>query len=204
MIKQLLNILHGIMRGTRALVVQSYTEANVKNGLQFYARRTFSGSPVVNEKAGAFTSLGQKRIMYFEIGSSKVIVKDRVVKYIGEEFELRLYNATGLAAPTKAGEIMVSNYRSDGEAKPTSVTVHEVIDGDQGPMGTLIADPEAYFGSSSQGQRNADSLLEGRERVLPANSQFYVEIEMTAGTVGRFEYFLDWYEGSPDLPLKEF
>jgi len=192
------------MRGTRAITVQPYTEANVKSGVQFYTRRGFSGASVPGETGGAFGSTGERRLLYFEIGDTKVIVKDRVVKYIGEEFELRLYNATGLATPTKAGQVAVSNYRADGLGKATNVTVHEVLEGDEGPMGTQIADGERYFGSTSQGQRNPDSILEGRERVLPANSQFYVEIEMTAGSSGRFEYFLDWYEGDPDLPLKEF
>lgn len=190
-----------VVTGFRAITIQSYTEANVKNGVQFYARRAFTGPLVAGVTAGEFAA-NDKRYIYFRTGAKPVIVKDRVVKFIGEEFALRLYNATGETAPTLAGALTVSNYRSDGLAKPTTVLVNEVFTADIAGLGSMIGDPEYYFGSSSQGQRNADSILEGRERVLPPNAQFYVEVELTAGSSGRFEYFLDWYEGDSDLPRK--
>lgn len=195
------NMPDGIFEGFRAITVQPYTEANVKNGVQFYARRAFTGDQTV-DTGGAYTALNQKRYVYFQTGSKPVIVKDRVVKYIGEEFALRIYNATGQNAPVTAGQISITNYRADGLGSATTVSAHEVLEADTaGILGTPIGDPEYYFGSAATGQRNPDSILEGRERLLPINSAFYVEIELTAGTTGRFEYFLDWYEGGADLPL---
>lgn len=199
----LMQIIKYILTGRRAVTFQPYTEANVKNGLQFYGRRAFTGAAVASVTGGAFTTTNQKRYIYFQTGSKTVIVKDRVVKYIGEEFALRIYNATGETAPTLAGAITISNYRSDGIAQATTVSAYEVLESTLPSLGVEIDDAEYYFGSNAEGQRNSDSLLEGRERILPPNSSFFVEIELTAGNSGRFEYFLDWYEGEPDLPRKE-
>lgn len=197
----LINSLTNVMRGLRAFTIQPYTEANVKNGLQYYARRAFRGAAVGGVTGGAFTSVGDKRCIYFQTGSKPVIVKDRAVKYIGEEFSLSLYAAPTVAQ--NAGVISVSNYRADGGAIATTVTAHEVLFADVTSVGTPIDDPEFYFGGSAAGQRIANNILEGRERIIPASSNFLVVIEMTAGTSGRFEYFLDWYEGGTDLPRKE-
>ena len=148
------DLFRNIMRGARAIVVQPYTEANVKNGLQFYIRRAFRGPTQASVTGGAFTALGQKRYLYFQVGNTPIIVKDRVVKYFGEEFALRIYNATGQTAPTLAGQLTVTNYRNDGGGATSLVAVHEVLTADVGPLGNMIGDPEYYFGGTAEGQRN--------------------------------------------------
>ena len=86
----------GSFQGTRALTVQSYPEANVKNGLQYYLRRAFTGSAVAGVTNGAFTAPGDKRYVYLVTGNKTVTVKDRAVKFIGEEFALRIYGGPTL------------------------------------------------------------------------------------------------------------
>lgn len=71
-----------------------------------------------------------------------------------------------------------------------------------GEEGTPLDDePEYYFGATATGQRTASSIPGGRERVLPENTTFLVKITNTSTSDGRFQYFGDWYEGEPDLPI---
>jgi hypothetical protein len=39
-------------------------------------------------------------------------------------------------------------------------------------------------------------------RILPANTEFAVVITNTGAGNARVQYFLDFYEGEPDLPLR--
>lgn len=201
MIRALLNILAPIVRGWRAFTVQPYTEANVKNGLQYYTRRAFRGAAGATT-GGAFSGIGDKRYIYFETGSKPVIVKNRTVLYIGEEFKLSIY--VGPTINAIAGPMAITNYRSDGGAVPTSVlAAGEVLAADIVSLGVELGDPEYYFGAQTGAQRDPQSILEGRERILPSNTKFMVEVELTAGNAGRFQYFIDWFEGKPDLPVPE-
>ena len=43
---------------------------------------------------------------------------------------------------------------------------------------------------------------DGRERVLPPNTSYIVAITNSGGGNARCRYFLDWYEGGTDLPIK--
>jgi hypothetical protein len=94
----------------------------------------------------------------------------------------------------------VSNYRTDGGAVPSTIQIFEIAAGDITVPGSSLVDPEYYFGGTATGQRTPDSIPQGRERILSPNTGYIIEIELTAGSTGRFEYYLDWYEGDPDLP----
>lgn len=178
----------GAFQGTRALTVQFYPEVNVKNGLQYYTRISWPLSDPI--------SAGETKNIVFTTGAKKVLAKVRVVHYSAEEIELDII--TGFTITTPGATRTPSNYNAVNPV-PTTVSIQKdaVITG-----GTSIdEEPEYYFGSGSTAQRTGNSIPEGRERVLPENAQFAVTLKNTGGGNARVQYYLDWYEGEPDLPL---
>lgn len=179
----------GAFVGLRALTVQPYTEANVKNGVQYYLRAVW---PLADTIAA-----GTSRKLWFKTGAKQVLVKLRDVQYIAEELIIRLYaGPTGVTGGTALG---VSNYNG---VNPVPTTAQAKKNVTTTANGTEFggSDPEYFFGSANAPQRAATSIPQGRERVLPANTEFIVDIANTGTGVARVQYYLDWYEGGSDLP----
>lgn len=180
----------GAYTGLRALTVQPYTEANVKNGLQFYVRAVWPlADPIV--------SLDSRKL-WFKTNAKPVIVKLREFQYIGEEFKLQLFinpvTVTGGTDMTVHNYNGVSPIATTCQAKKNVTTVSDGTEFDG-------ADPEHFFGSATSPQRNVAVALQGRERIIPANKEFVIVITNTGGGSARAQYLLDFYEGGTDLPL---
>lgn len=181
----------GAFEGLRALTVQPYTEANVKNGLEYYVRAVWNlADPIL---------AGTTRKLFFRTGVKPVIVKLRDFHYVAEQMTVRLYSGpTGVAGGTP---LTIHNYNLinpvptsilDARKNVTTTTDGTEIDG---------GDPEHMFGAQPAGQRSQLAIPEGRERIIPANATFIVAISNTGSGNALAQYFLDWYEGTPDLPL---
>lgn len=180
----------GAFTGLRALTTQPYTEANVKNGLQFYLRAVW---PLADTIAN-----GTVRKIWFKTGTKPVIVKLRDFQYVAEELELQLFSGpTGVSGGTP---LTIGNYNG---VNPVASTVQAAKNVTTTGDGTEFGgnDPEYFFGATTQGNRTTASIPQGRERILPINTEFIVRITNTGSGVARAQYYLDWYEGSPDLPL---
>jgi hypothetical protein len=185
----------GLFEGSRAITVQPYTEANVKNGVEYYLRAAWPESDPI--------ATGTTRKLYFQTGAKKVIVKLRDLHYVGEELAIRLYaNPVGVSGGTA---LAIHNFNNVNpvatsviDARKNVTTVSDGVEIDGG-------DPEYLYGASSASQRSQLAIPVGRERIIPANSGFIVAITNTASGGGaaaaRVQYFLDWFEGEPDLPL---
>lgn len=180
----------GTFLGTRAVTVQPYTEANVKNGVQFYVRAVWDlADPIL---------AGTTRKIAFQTGAKQVIVKQRDFQFVAEEMRLNLYRAP--VGVTGGAPLVVHNYNGVGPVASTVTAAKNVnttsdgveFDGD---------DPESFFGASAVAQRTNASIPQGRERILPPNMSFLVAITNTGTGNARAQYFLDWYEGGSDLPL---
>lgn len=177
-----------IRRGVGAFVVQPYTEANVKNGLQFYLRASWP--------LGDTIAAGSTKKIWFKTGSKPVIIKLRDFQYLAEELNISLSSS-----PTEVSggtAITISNYNG---INPTATTVQAKKNVATAADGAPMGDPEYFFGSSNAPQRAAAAIPQGRERILPVNSEFIVAINNSGSGTARAEYFLDWYEGTPDLPV---
>lgn len=180
----------GLFEGTAAITVQPYTEANVKNGVQYNLRAVW---PI----GDTIASLATKKL-WFKTTTKPVLVKLRELQYIAEELRLQLF--TGPTGVTGGTALDVHNYNgvapvaATTQAKKNVTTVTDGTEFDK-------ADPEYFFGSQAGGQRNVATALVGRERVLPANAEFLVVITNTGAGDARVQYFLDFYEGGTDLPL---
>lgn len=176
--------------GLRAMCVQPYTEANVKNGLQFYLRAVWPNAESIPTT--------ETRKVWFKTGAKLVIAKLRDVQYVAEELRIRLFaNPTGVTGGTALG---ISNYNG---VSPVATTCQAKKNVTTTSDGTEFGggDPEYFFGATTQGNRTTASIPSGRERILPPNTEFIVSVENTGSGVARCQYFLDFYEGSTDLPL---
>lgn len=173
----------GIYEGTRAVVTQSYTEANVKAGVQFYLSAAWpTADPVAT---------GTPRTVVFSTGATQVLVKTRIVSYIGEEFTIELFEAPVFSGGTP---IFVGNYNG---RNPVATSVTAFKDATITDPGTPFpGEPDYYFGGTNA-NRDASAIPDGRERVLKLNTDYLVRISGN----GRFSYYIDWYEGDTDIPV---
>lgn len=180
----------GLFTGLRAMTVQPYTEANVKNGLQYNIRATW---PLTDTIAA-----GTSRKIWFKTTTKPVIVKLRELQFIAEELTLRLFR--GPTGVTLGTDLTVHNYNAVNPVATTCFAkknVTTVSDGTEFDAN----DAEVFFGSANDPQRGVAFALQGRERVLPADTEFIVSIANSGTGNARVQYFLDFYEGGTDLPL---
>lgn len=180
----------GLFTGLAAITTQPYTEANVKNGVQFYGRAVWDTADSI--------VAGTTRKLWFKTGAKPVIVKLRDLQYVCEELVIRLFRApTGVTGGT---DLVIHNYNginpvaSTVVAKKNVTTTTDGVEFDSG-------DSETLFGAQTTAQRSAASIPQGRERILPANTEFLVTFTNAGTGAARVQYFLDWYEGGTDLPL---
>ncbi len=181
----------GLFSGTRAMTVQFYPEANVKNGLQYNVRAVWSLADVI--------PTGTARKIWFKTNAKPVIVKIRDFQYIAEELRIELFlGPTGVSGGT---DLIVHNYNG---VNPVATTVAAKKNVTITSNGTPFdhGDPEYFFGGTTDPQRQSASAFPvGRERILPANTEFAVVLTNTGTGNARAQYFLDFYEGSTDIPL---
>lgn len=181
----------GSYTGLRALVTQPYTEANVKNGLQFYLRAVYpKASPI---------PAGETRKIWVSVGDSPLIIKLRIVEFDAEELRLDIYSGpTGVTGGTT---ITPRNYNRVSP-QPGLITARKGVTTTSDGTPFDPDDPEYFFGASNSPQRNPGSLPQGRERILPANVAFIVAFTNTGTGNARVQYFLDFYQGGTDLPIR--
>lgn len=181
----------GAFSGLRAMTVQFYPEANVKNGLQYNLRAVWPLADVI--------ATGTDRKIWFKTNAKPVIVKIRDFQYVAEELRLELFSGpTGVSGGT---DLTIHNYNG---VNPVATTVQAKKNVTITNNGTQFdgGDAEYFFGSANDPQRQSASAFPiGRERILPANAEFAVVITNTGTGNARAQYYLDFYEGSTDLPL---
>lgn len=175
-----------IRRGTGAIVIQNYTEANVKNGLQFYMRQEWTNVAVAASVNLTFTT-----------GAKPAIIKSRELTFNGSSKVLYLAHegtaATGGSAVTVGNENRISPVA-------TTVSVAHTVTAGSLPAPFRI---KAVYGSGSTqagGSRIGTDIF-GRETVLKPNTQYLVIIQNVAGSAADIQFELTWYEGDPDLPV---
>ena len=99
--------IYDIMIGIRAWVIQTYIEANVKNGLQFEA-----SFDVQNLAAGA------THIVAFKTTTKKAIVKARKINYNGSKITARVFKGGAINEAPNQDDIF---NLSDINPQPTTV-----------------------------------------------------------------------------------
>lgn len=181
----------GAFTGLRAIITQPYTEANVKNGLQYNIRAVWPLLDVI--------ATGASRKIWFKTNAKPVIIKLREFQYLAEELKIELFSGpTGVSGGT---DLAVHNYNA---VNPIATTVQAKKNVTITNNGTAFdtTDPEHFFGGANDPQRQIATILQGRERILPANTEFAVVITNTGTGNARVQYFLDFYEGGTDIPIQ--
>jgi hypothetical protein len=200
------NFFRDLMSGLRAWTVQSYTEANVKNGAQFSA-----STYLTNLTAGEF-------IDYIVItGDKPVSIKAQyvAVKNSGDVF------ATWYRNPTYTGGADVTagiKNQSDINNNPTTMQLVGVMSTDPSNNNynpddatkVTVTDPGVQIlpmlvtlGSTNQ-QGNSTAARKtqaGLEHILAPNTTYLYRRELKGTTESLFG-FSTWYEGQLDLPRK--
>ena len=174
--------------GLRALNVQSYTESNVKLGLQY-------------EYSAHSAALGGNAVsnLILITGSKPVIIKDRQIGCTGAGVTARVYKDPTYTGGT-AGTIF--NLRQDGLAVPTTCQLK--VAPTVTAVGTEIAAPTYVVGSGNGPLSNAGTFSSrGLERILPANTTFLLQITNRDSGSIQLGTYVTWYEGTPDLPTGE-
>lgn len=178
----------GAFSGTRAITVQNYVEANVKNGVQFYTHFAY---PIGNDIAA-----GASKYFLFVTGTTHVLFKNRIVNCLGEEFAHEIFSNPTVT--DNGTPLSVGNY-GGADAVATTVTCYK--DATVSADGTAADDePEYYFGGSAASGRSQIAFSEGIERKLLTNTTYLVKITNNGAQAGRFQWYGTWYEGGVDLP----
>lgn len=179
----------GVFTGLRALTIQNYTEANVKNGVQ-YESSTYNPSVAANA------------VSYFVIltGSKGALIKGRTITVNGLGLKLETF-----VNPTYTGGTPIPIYNLNHKNPvPPTVTVlgNPTVTAD----GTKIACDKYILGTNPQGGVSVVSATlfteaQGLETVLAPNSIYLFKSTSleTADTQAVFSYNT-WYEGGIDLP----
>ena len=179
------NVPNGLFSGTRAITSQNYTEANVKNGLQF-------------EAASAITSLAVAGFLdvIFITGSKPVIVKGRNIKFNGLLLSVRVYRA-----PTYTGGTPLSAFNLNDIA-PIASTVTILGGAVVTNVGTEFGAPTFEIGSSGGKDAPASTYsVSGIERILRPNTTYLQRTLNIDVAVQSVCSALTWYEGPTDLPI---
>lgn len=177
----------GAFAGLRALTVQSYNEANVKNGNQF-------------EIAGntAALAIGGSIDTVFATGALPVIIKGRIVRFNGVSLATRVYRA-----PVYTGGAVTPYFNLNDRNPATGlVTIR---------TGATVTDPGVEFGaptfdigSTDIGNSSVSTYsISGNERLLRPNTVYLQRITNDSAAVQRVSTYLTWYEGGTDLPLRQ-
>lgn len=198
------NMPSGAFEGYRAITTQSYTEANVKNGVQFSASSYFTGL-TSGENLDVIIVTGAKPILikaqYVATENSDDIITDfyRAPTYTGgANISAGIYNQTDISPQATTVQLIgvaptnpaAYNFTPDDTTKPNVTNVGTKI------QPTLVVLGNSGIGGSTQSR----SVIVGLETVLQPNSTYLYRRHATGATAALFG-FSTWYEGEPDLPL---
>lgn len=177
---------YGLFAGFRAMTIQTYVEANSKNGSQFEA----SVPPISVPALGTIS-------LIFITGGKPVIIKDRVIKFNGVLLTTRIYRA-----PVYTGGSPVTVFNlSDINPQPTTVQI--LAGATVSNVGTEFGAPTYDIGSTNIGNTQVSTYsVQGAERILRPNTVYLQQITNDdSGAAQLVSGSLTWYEGAPDLPL---
>ena len=170
-------------RGFRALNTQSYTESNIKLGLQ-------------HEGSTLYTAAGSSsNDTIFLTGALPVILKVRSVGYSGIGVSTFIY-----INPTYTGGTSVP-YQNPNSINPVAglaqILVSPIVTAD----GMLLAAPTHLLGGTSNQSKGVASAAVGQEKILAPNTAFLLRLTNLDAHEAEITSYLSWYEGPIDLPV---
>lgn len=177
----------GVFEGNRALNVQTYTETNVKRGVQFEA-----SSFVASVAAAANVDV------LITTGNLPVTIKNREIATTATTATYTLYKNPTATAGTS---VPVYNLNTNPAiAQSTGVTI--AMAATTTSPGTQVSASTYIIGSTGVGQTvlgTFDTL--GIERQLAPNTTYLVRFTNTGSATCNVSVSTTWFEGITDLPL---
>lgn len=173
--------------GLKAVITQSYTEANVKNGVQF-GHSTFV--PV----------LGSEATIEFALvtGSKPIAMKGRIFQYDGLGMLVEVFKDCTISGGTPS-EPLNLNSKSDNTSEV------RIVSGFTNPTyGDVFIGERAYLGDSTVGNgitTTVSSEIFGLETIYKENTTFIIRVtSIDATSPQRLSSYMSYYEGDFDLP----
>jgi len=181
----------GVFTGSRAMTVQFYTEANVKNGAQFEAS-TYNPALAALAVSDYIVSVGVK----------PVLLKGRAISVSGLGLKLEFFKN-----PTFTGGVQIPVFNLNSR-NPMATTVQIIAAPTVTVTGAKVGCDKYALGSNPQGGSAVTSSTlfneaAGLETLLAPNSAYLfraTSLDTDPQTV--FSYNT-WFEGEPDLPRLE-
>jgi hypothetical protein len=176
------SLMDRMMQGVGAVTMQTYTEVNIKRGVQY-------------EASGVFTiPAGESVDLVYIAGSTPVILKGREVFFTGEQITFEVFKN-----PTYTGGTSIPVYNltqiNPVAAKSSLLGGATVTD-----AGTKILADRVLLGSTSVGNRTSPTeSVEGLEHVFEANTTYLERITNNNGDDAKVSIYLTWYEGDLDF-----
>ena len=173
----------GMTRGFKAVITQSYTEANIKLGVE-------------HEGSTLLTVLGSgSNDTIFLTGSSPVALKSRSISYTGDGVTAFIFEG-----PTYTDGIDTP-YQNPNAINPviglSKIFVGSLITDD----GVLIFAPENLLGNTSNQGKGSTNNDIGQEKILKPNTAYLFRLKSLDSSTQQISSILSWYEGELDFPL---
>lgn len=172
-----------VYSGDQAFTVQSFTEANCKNGTQ-YELSTYDA---------AFAA-GTNRDFIVITGNKPILIKNRFFQFTGSQITTNIYKN-----PIYTGGTPVTYYNLS-DRNPVLGTVQILSTPTVTNTGTQISPTTVILGNIPQtGQAivasNAENSVSGLERVLNSNSVYLFRVTNSSANSMFYSTRTTWYEG---------
>lgn len=174
----------GIAEGTRALTVQGYVEANVKNGVEHEGSTLLTG-----------VAAGASNDTIFLTGNLPVALKARIIAYSGTGVSGFIFEGATYTGGTPAV------YQNANAINPVAGLSQIIVGATVTDDGTLVFAPTHSIGNQSQQGKGTSGTLLGGERILQPNTAYLLRLTSLDSQPQDIASFLSWYEGGLDLPL---
>ncbi|MCY1435908.1 hypothetical protein D9M71_520190 [compost metagenome] len=166
------------------MTMQNFTEANVKNGVQYEV-----SSNTAELANGAHIDT------IFITGDQPVLIKNRIVQFSGVSLLTRVFRA-----PTYTGGSPVPYFNLD-DISPVTGGVQVIGGATVTDTGVEFGAPTYSIGSAGVGNSSLSTYsTQGIERRLRPNTTYLQRITNDSGATQRVSGYLSWYEGDSDLP----
>lgn len=177
----------GSFQGTRAVTQQNYTEANVKNGVQYEYERDMIDIPA-----------GQAEYTVFITGDNPVLLKGFSFQFDDSGFVRTEYENPVYTGGTPV-EIFNKNYRNPVAPSVTILSGVSVSD-----VGTQTSVAKRFIGVEQSGNKVVTTQgfqPQGIETLLAPNTTYLFETLNFATSSQTVIAYTTFYEGGTDLPL---
>lgn len=169
--------------GYKALVVQSFTESNSKNGTQ----HSLSTRNIAVAAGGTLD-------VTLTTGALPVIIKGLAIQYTGSQIETTLYKGT-----VATGGATLSQYNMNTQAGLSPLSIAKTSSGSPFTItnqGVQASPTEFFYGIADQGNRSTPSFITaGIERILAPNIVYMRRIYNRGTGPCIIDFTTTYYEG---------